>query len=470
MFVKIIASLGPSTSSIEIIEAMARAGVNGFRINFAHGDPQQWARLADMVRTVEKKIGRPLALIGDLQGPSIRLGYLEKPVVVKRGNEVRFVLAERSSGEDRKIPLPVKKFFESVDVGDILIMDDGRVRLRVVDKPSDSEIVATALTDATITSRKAVVVFGKDIDLPAISMRDLDCIKFAVAHGFDYIALSYVRRAEDILILREILRREGGEGMGIIAKIETRSAIENLDSIIDASDVILVARGDLGMNFGLEEVHHYQKIIVNKCIEKGKPVIVATQLLESMVEKPVPTRAEIVDISTAVEMGVDALMLTGETSVGKHPVEAVRWLRRVIDYTEKHYLDTSSLIREAVSRARSRPLDLPTRFAKGVVELAEDLEAKLMVYSVEGNTARRISSLRPLVPVYVGTPSEKVMRRLAILWGLNPIHVEARSYDEGLTKMLEIARQSELVSFGETVVLTYGLREARQRIEVLRVA
>ncbi len=468
MIVKIIASIGPASSGIETIRRMIDAGANGFRINFVHGSPDEWAKYVAAIRRAEEESGKPVALIGDLQGPSLRIGILEKPIELQRGESVRIVLADKAEGGDRKIiPMPQPKFFEAVDIGDVLVMDDGKVRLHVVDRHGSSEIEAVAATRAVIKSRKAMVIAGKDLDVPALCERDIENLKFAIEHDFDYISLSYVRRAEDLELLRSLLRRYGKEDMGIIAKIETRSAITNLKDIVEAADAVLIARGDLGMNFSLEEVHYYQKMIADVCIEMGKPVIVATQLLESMIENPIPTRAEVVDISTAVEHGVDALMLTGETSVGKYPVDAVKWLRRIASYAEKKLL--AKRIDHIAHRARKELDDIQTRFAKGVLELAEDIGAKLIVFSMRGVTALRLARLRPRIPVYVATPSRKVMRKLAIVWGVETFYVDASGYEEGLEKALERAKELGIVSYGDITVLTYGLREPKQYIEIFKL-
>ncbi len=467
MFVKIIASIGPASASQEVIEKMARAGATGFRINFAHGEPQQWKQFVEAVRNVEEKLGKPLTLIGDLRGPSVRLGTLENPIEVKKGEILVMKLCDKASGGNEKVvPVPVPHFFEVVDVGDLIVMDDGRVRLRVVDKPSSDEVEVVAATDARITSRKAVVIRGKDYELPAISDYDLKCLEFAVENDFDYISLSYVRRAEDLKILRDMLNKKGKPEIGVIAKIETKSAVENLDEIMEVADVVMVARGDLGMIFSLEDIHYYQSLIVTKCISRGKPVIIATQLLESMIENPVPTRAEVVDISTAVEQGVDALMLTGETSIGKHPVEAVTWLKKVIEHTEARMGDKLEYIARA---ARSRSLDLGHRFARGVIELAEDLGAKFITFSMKGNTPRMMASMRPKMRLYVASNNVKALRKLAILWGIHPFYIEANSYDEGLVKAFEEAKRRGFVSIGDIAVLTYGLREEKQYVEILKV-
>ncbi len=462
-YVKVIASLGPSTRSLDTVVEIARAGATGFRVNFAHGTPSEWKLYVDLVREAEKRTGKQLALIGDLPGPSIRIGEVKEPIKLNRGDEVVFELAPSTSGG--RVPVPVPQLFDAVDPGDIIVMDDGRVRLRVVDKEA-SRFKAVALTDAVISSRKALVVLGKEVELPVLSERDIEALSFAVKHGFDYIGLSYVRRPDDIQLLRDLLERRGG-GQTIIAKIETRSAIENLDAIVEASDAVLVARGDLGMNFGLEEVHHYQKIIVETSLRHGKPVIVATQLLESMRENPVPTRAEVVDVSTAVEMGVDALMLTGETAVGKYPVEAVKWLVRIISYAEHHYLSRGSRFQ---GLARSSARGTGDRIALALVKLAEELNAKLLIYTRQGVMARKIASLRPTVPVYAGSSDSSVLRRLAILWGLQPVRVDAKGYSDGLRALLAELVRSQRVSIGDTVVLAFGVRGWRQRIEVVRLA
>jgi len=467
MFVKVIASLGPASSDTATIFGMVKQGVSGFRINFSHGAPEDWAKYVDVVRSAEARFGKAIALIGDLQGPSIRIGKVEQPIVLKKGESAKIVFGGEAKGGDEKvIPVPIQRFFEFIDEGDILVMDDGRTRLRIADvQPDYVEVVA--LTDSVITSRKAIATYGKEIDLPPLSEKDFENVKFALEHNFDYIGLSYVRSGSDIDILRDYLRRIGREDIGVVAKIETKSAVKNLDEIVEKCDVVLVARGDLGMNFGLEEIHALQSRIVAKALESRKPVIVATQLLESMVEKQVPTRAEVVDVSTAIEMGVDALMLTGETSVGKYPLEAVSWLTKIANFIEKETLRKQ--LKVVVEKARSRIDNLPIMFAKGVLELAEDMNAKLVVFSMHGNTARRLSTLRPSIPVYVGSSNVNVLRKLAILWGLQPLYVEAQGYEDGLQKTLQKAIESNYVSYGDLVVATYGLKEPRQRIEIQRV-
>ncbi|MEM1525504.1 MAG: pyruvate kinase [Ignisphaera sp.] len=465
MYIKKIASIGPSSAKYEVIKAMAEIGIDGFRINFAHGSPEEWKQYVEYVRRTEAELNKPLTIMGDISGPSIRIGEVKEAIMVKKGDIIRFVLGVTSDGDSKSVPVPIKKFFEIVDIGDTIVMDDGKSRLQIIDRGS-GYVEAVALTDSVIKSRKTLTISGKELDLPILSERDKTCIKFAVENDFDYIGLSYVRSSEDIEGVKEVLKRYGGCNLGIIAKIETRSALKNLNSIIDVSDVVLVARGDLGMNFGLEEIHNLQRYIVDKCLEMRTPVIIATQLLESMIESPVPTRAEVVDVTVAAEMGVDALMLTGETSVGKYPIEAVQWLKRIVDHAEAN---VGRFVDKVIAKARGKLEDIRDKFAKGVLELAEDLGAKLLIFSMYGNTARRIAVLKPKVQVYVGSSDIRVLRKLSILWGLRLMHVEAKVYEEGLQKALEKAIELNYVSYGELAVLTYGLRESKQHIEILRV-
>ena len=435
MRVKIIASLGPSTLSEDIIRKLAEEGVSGFRINFAHGDIGQWKFFVEAVRRTEEKVKNSLTLIGDLVGSSIRTGVIDKPLTLKKGESAYIVLKDKASAENKEIPLPRKEIYESLELGDIIVMDDGRVKLKVVDVGS-SNIEVSALTDAVIKSRKGFTVMNKEFNIPPITDQDLESIDFAIKEGLDYVGLSYVRRRKDVELLRDILRRKNSD-IGIIAKIETKSAVRNIKSIAESADAVLVARGDLGMNFGLEEVPHLQRLI----------------------ERPVPTRAEVVDVTVAVSEGVDALMLTGETAVGKYPTEAIKWLKRIVSVAEER----------AGIYTHRKVISLKARYAKGVAELAEDLNAKLVIYSIRGVTARLISLLRPSVPFFVGSPSIKQLRKLNILWGIKPLQVPAENYEEGLEKTYEILRIKGAIEVGDLVVLTYGLRREEQVIKIRKV-
>ncbi|MCS7098839.1 MAG: pyruvate kinase, partial [Sulfolobales archaeon] len=425
MNVKIIASLGPASSSGEVASRMVSAGATGFRVNFAHGDRASWSHYTRITRDAEASSGRYVALIGDLSGPSLRLGVLDGVVEVKKGSVVRFALeSRRARGDVIEVPIDVpRKVVEEISEGDLILMSDGKISFSVVGV-GDTYFDAVAQTESTLTSRKAFIVKGREFELPIVGKKDLEDLKFACSEGFDYVGLSYVRSSEDVSYVRKLVEKMNC-GVGILAKIETLSALRNLDSIIGESDGVVVARGDLGMNVGLEEVPSIQKKIVRKSRELGRPVIIATQLLESMIENQVPTRAEVVDVYEAVQIGADALMVTGETAVGRYPVEVVKWLSKIARVAEAGSVYT-----------QERPAgDLRTRFVKGFVELAEDLGASLAIYSMRGATARRASTMRPRVLTYVGVPRVEVARKLSILWGLNTYVVEASSYSEGLEKL-----------------------------------
>lgn len=456
MNTKIIASLGPASCDLNTVINLCKEGVSGFRINFAHGNEELWKSMVENVLRAESICSKPLAIIGDLRGPSIRLGELNGQIAVKKGETIKLVLSERSEG--RELPLPVKEVYEQLEVGDLIIMSDGKFRFRVSEIGEFVEL--TALTDALISSRNTIAVANKEFDLPLLREKDLADIEFAVKNKFSYIGLSYVRGPSDLEMLRKVIKKSGGERTKIIAKIETKSAVKNLDEIVELCDAVLVARGDLGMNFGLEEIPYLQRKIIKRSIEIGKPVILATQLLESMIENPIPTRAEVVDISTATSEGVDALMLTGETAIGKHPVEAVKWLRKIIETTERKL--TINKFRDVKG--------LNERFVKGVVELAEDINSKLVVFSKFGNTPRRMALLRPAVEFYVGTPDIEVARTLSILWGIKAYEISALDYDEGLEKTYEFLKKKGELRFGDLVIMAYGLKEQEQAIKLRRVS
>lgn len=457
MRVKLVASLGPSSSLPDIVVSMLREGVSGFRINLAHGRLSDWVKMIRLVRDAESTVGRLASVIVDIRGPSLRLGDFPDVISVSPGSLVEFCVSGYSKLVPR-VPLPHEKVFESVSIGDLLVMDDGRARFRVVEVSGEC-FKAQALTSCELRQRKNVTFPGKEFKIPYMSAEDLEALKNLCGEGIDYVDASLVRGVEDVKELRNYLSSIGCDAM-VISKIETREALKNLSEVIEASDAILVARGDLGMNFGLEEVPVLQKAIVETSHEVGKPVIVATQLLESMISNPVPTRAEVSDVTNAVLEGVDALMLTGETAIGKYPVEAVKWLRRIAERAETLYKPMTRRTNEHVKKS------LKKRYAKGVVELAEDLDGVLAIYSMKGTTVFTIASLRPKTRCYAGVPTKEIARKLSIVWGADVKVIEASNYMEGLEKLFSSLLSSGELKKGDLVVLTYGLRDKEQVIKV----
>ncbi len=459
MRTKIIASVGPSSCNVRTLKKMAENGVSCFRINFSHGDRSSWKDYAERIRKVEERIKKPIAIMGDLKGPSVRLGEIEGSIEAKEGEEIEFELKERSEGCEKVAPLPIPEAFSVISVGDIIVMDDGKVILKVTEKGKNFFKVK-ALTHAIITSHKSVVIKGKEVPLPALSEEDLKNLEFALEEGFDIIDLSYVKDEGEVKEVKRRIEEKGLEEEVLVSsKIEVPSGVKNLRAIARSSDFIVIARGDLGMHFSLEEIPKLQTEIANTCLRMGRPFIVATQLLGSMLENSVPTRSEIVDLVTALKEGADALMFTGETAVGKFPVEVVKWARKVIEmYSPK--IDPPRIIEK---------LSLRDRFVKGVIELSEDLGAKLVVFTRSGITAFRVSKIRPRDCYYAASNDQKVLRKLSLLWGAIPIRIPAERYSEGLEMAFEKLCVTGELKSGDLVILTYGMREEKTHGILIKV-
>ncbi len=456
MRTRIIVTLGPSSSSLDVLRGFIKEGVRVFRINYSHGDTGVWKNYIERLRNLEYETGVPLTIIGDLPGPQVRIGYVE-PFSVRKGEVLKIVYGEKA--DKGEIPVPVYEFFEQIDVGDTILLDDGRLQLHVEDVMGNSA-TAIALSDGRIMPHKTILIKGKELELPTLSERDMEAISFSIENGVDYIALSYIRAPRDIETLRTVIANYGAEP-GIIAKIETRSAVENLEQITELSDAVLVARGDLGMFYGLEKIPFLQKHIVSYALEKGKPVIIATQLLESMINNPQPTRSEVVDIVEAVNEHVDALLLTSETAIGRYPIEAVRWLRKIITTAEKKQEEN----KQGVIRV-STGNSIRERYALGVVLLCESLGTKIVIYTRTGFMPSLISRFRPVVNVYAGSGDIRVVRRLNLYYGVEPIHVGGAKddYEHGLNMLYEELRKTGKIKLGDLVALIYGKRGKNQHL------
>jgi len=436
--VKIIATIGPATEKPEVLRELVRY-VDGVRINFSHGNANEWRARVSNVREFRGDV----AILGDLRGPGVRTGVM-KPIYLNAGDTVEFRFANQSDGN--YVPIPNQSFFRVITIDDIIVMNDGRLRLRV-DKILSDKAVLTALTTGSITQEKAVVIKGKDYPIPILDDYDREALRFAVEVGMDYVGISHVRSSDDIEEVRTELRRLGGDWIRLVAKIEGPDAVKNIDDVVCASDYVMVARGDLGMHFDLEEIPRIQSSIIRGAHKCGKPMMVATQLLESMIEQPVPTRAEVVDITNAVMEGVDSLLLTGETAVGKYPIEAVQWLKRVAgEYEDEVHVERGVLA------------NITDRLALGIIQLAEDIGAKIVIYSRGGRFVEAISRYRPRVPTYVGISDERLLRRLRLYWGVEPILIgDVRDYEEGERETLNKLIKDGLIIKGDLVLLAHGV-------------
>lgn len=442
--VKIVATVGPASWHEAMLQALIREGVEAFRFNFSHADYENFKRAVNYLRELENPL-RPVTLVADLQGPVVRLGEFSS-FPVRAGDVVKFVSSVK---EGEGVPVD-EAVFSVVSENDILSIEAGRLAFRVLSNDGRT-ILAQALVDGALKPRKTLAVKGKDLPLSSLTQKDLKDLKFAVETGFDAVALSFVRKAEDVIRAREVVEDLGSRDIRLIAKIETNSAVENVDKILDSADGILVARGDLANYYDLEKIYSVQNHLIVKARQRGKPSIVATQLLESMMENPVPTRSEVVDVITAVRMGADALMLAGETAAGKYPLEAVRWLRRIVLEAEQTYRE------EPIEADSSEAYEV---IARGVAALADIISAKILAFSEGGNTARRLSKYRPRAPVIVYTNRASTARYANLLRGLVPVYkpdllkVDANLFE----RMLEHALFTGLVSTGDLVVFTAGRR------------
>lgn len=451
---KIIATLGPSCEDFDTMVMMLREGVDAFRINFAHKDEPYWKELIRKARKASSLIHKKVALIGDLSGPTVRLGEF-KGFRIRKGEEVTFVLSERS--ESREVPVPEEGVFSVIEEGDVLLIDEGRIRL-VVKERGAKKFKALALNSGEIKAEKNIAIRNKSVLLPPLSQKDVRNVKFAVQQELDYIGMSFVRTGNDISLLRRLLNEVGGQEVGIIAKIETREAVDNISDITEKAEAILVARGDLGLHYDLETIPRIQKAIICEALRRGKPSIVATQLMESMINNPSPTRSEVVDVMSAVIDGADALLLAGETAIGKYPVEAVSWMRRIIEEAERE-------LRQPKIKPEARTIY--DRFAKGIALLADSLEAKILIFTRTGATARRISAQRPKSLIYATSNDEKVSSKLAIYWGVLAYTVEGEKEDDLIQDFINKLKSEGKLSYGDVVVFTYGLR--RGTTDVVRI-
>ncbi len=449
---KIVCTLGPSTNDQRTIRELAEAGMSVARLNASHGSHEDRAELIEEVRAVDPPQGSPVAIMLDTQGPEIRTAPLPdgESVTLETGSEITFREGEEASSEVVGLSLAI----DAVEEGDRILLDDGLIETTVTGRDGD-EIYARVDTGGELKGRKGVNVPGVDLDLEIVTDSDKRDLEIAAEKGVDFVAASFVRDAEDIYEVSEFLESHGAE-IPIIAKIERAGAVENLDEIVDAADGVMVARGDLGVECPMEEVPIVQKQIIRECQKAGIPVITATEMLDSMVTSRRPTRAEASDVANAVLDGTDAVMLSAETAVGDHPVEVVDAMDRIIREVEGS-AEFTEVLEQRVPTAEDARTDALARSARF---LARDIDADAIVAATEsGYTALKTAKYRPAVPVVASTPSHEVRRRLALSWGVTPLHAEIA--DQGADAVVERAVQAALeagvADSGDTVVVLCGM-------------
>lgn len=447
---KIVATLGPSNPGIIEIEKLYKAGADVFRLNFSHGSHEDHSKRYDSIRTIENKLKRPIGILMDLQGPKLRTGIFEGgSVILKKGQSFRFDL-EKKPGNVKRATLPHPEIFAALEPGMRLLLDDGKITLAAT-KCGHSYAECEVLVGGKLSDRKGVNVPDAILQLSPLTNKDKADLRFGLALGVDWVALSFVQRPQDIEVARKLI----GKKARIVAKLEKPAAIEELEKIVQLSDAIMVARGDLGVEMAAEEVPVLQKRIIAACRKEGKPVIVATQMLDSMVGAPAPTRAEASDVATAIYDGADAVMLSAETASGAYPVEAVAMMDRIIRRVEE------DPAHQTIMQAQHHELQATSSDAisAAAAQVAHTLSAAAIVtFTTSGSTALRVARERPEVPVLCLTPSIETARYMNLVWGTHCVSTaEIKRFSEMVDKACKIAQQQRFAKKGDRLVITAGL-------------
>jgi pyruvate kinase len=445
---KIVATIGPASGTKEKIEALVNAGVDGARLNFSHGTHEQHAEWARLVREVQEEVRRPLALIADLQGPKLRIGDIEGTVTLVRGQEI--VVAGGKQSDDGALPVSPSVIGEVLRPGHEVLIDDGHVRLLVRDV-RQGRASCTVVVGGDITAHKGVNLPGVPIPIPALTRKDTDDLEFALDLGVDFVALSFVRSAADVRDLKALIAQSDSHAH-VIAKIEKSEAIDALDEILQEADAVMVARGDLGVEIGPASVPLLQKRIILRALDRGKPVITATQMLETMLHQPEPTRAEASDVANAVLDGTSAVMLSGETAMGEYPVEAVSYMDRITRAVEP-----SLGYRHQLPEVGEQPT-IGEAMSNAACDLAEALGARaIVVPTYTGRTASVVARLRPRRPILALSHHQYALQHMALEWGVTPWGIkESESVEDLWEVSLNAIRESGLVVEGDRVVITAG--------------
>jgi len=461
---RIIATLGPSSSDVTTIRKLSDAGADVFRLNMSHGDHSTISQIHSAIREVENTTGRAIGILADLQGPKLRVGvFAGDRATLVNGQE--FILdMEDSPGNEKRVRLPHPEIYQAVEKGTDLLLDDGKIRLKIL-AVTDKRITTRVTVGGVISNRKGVNVPNAILPLAALTAKDKKDLAFVLDLGVDWVGLSFVQRPEDVQEARDII----GDNAAVMAKLEKPAALYALDEIIALSDAVMVARGDMGVELPMEEVPAKQKKIIRHARRAGKPVVVATQMLESMITSPVPTRAEVSDVANAVFDGTDAIMLSAESAAGEYPVEAVSYMDRIARRVEQE-----PSYRKAQSRVESHPeptsADALSAAAK---QVAATLDAAVIVtYTSSGSTALRAARERPRTPLLVLTPNQNTARRLSLVWGLNSVHTkDATNFQDMIDKACQICVKYDFADHNDRIVITAGMPFGSPgKTNVLRIA
>ena len=452
---KIVCTMGPNTNDRALMKKMVEKGMNIARFNFSHGDHEEQKSRMDMLKGIREELGKPVAILLDTKGPEIRTGVLkgDKKVFLEEGDTFTLT-TEEIEGDNKRVSVSYEGLVEDVEPGKKILIDDGLIELEVKGI-NGTEITCKVLNGGELGSKKGVNVPNVPVRLPALTQKDREDIIFGVEQGVDFIAASFVRSVEGVLEIKALLKECGAPFLPVIAKIENAEGIRNIDEIIHCADGIMVARGDLGVEIPAEEVPYLQKMLIKKCNDNFKPVITATQMLDSMMRNPRPTRAEVTDVANAVYDGTDAVMLSGETAQGKYPLEALEMMVHIVENTEEH-LDYDILLEKAQEHRRK---GISSAIGYSSVATAMNLNAKCIITpTLSGATARVVSKFKPKADIIGVTPNEATLRKMQIYWGVLPIKsIEYHTTEDICNDAIDLVNAKQLVETGDIVVLTAGI-------------
>lgn len=450
---KIVCTIGPACASKEMLEKLITAGLDVARLNFSHGSHEDHGQVITAIRELSSRCGKHVAILQDLCGPKIRLGEIENAPVTLKKDDIFTIVAHEIKGDSRKATVTYKNLSNEAHAGDRILIDDGLIELKVKEIVGE-EIRCLVITGGPISPHKGVNLPGIKLTIPALTEKDEDDLRFGLASGVDMVALSFVRYESDILRAREIMKEEG-RFVPIIAKIEKQEAVDNFESILHLADGIMVARGDLGVELPYEEVPLIQKRLIRLCRQSAKPVITATQMLDSMIRNPRPTRAEATDVANAIMDGTDAIMLSGETASGSYPVAAVEAMARIAAFTEEHMVCEENFPGQCDKRNAVEAISMAT------CEMAEQMQARAIIVSTgSGRTARAVSKYKPRHPVIAVSDSLDTCKRLMLSWGVFPVHLEpSKNIKTFIEEICSASLGTGIVAEGDLVILTAGIPE-----------
>lgn len=451
---KIICTLGPGVDEEKMLEKLILAGMNVARLNFSHGNYEEQGNRIETFKRVRERVGAPVAMLLDTKGPEIRIGKFETGEAILKEGDSFILLNEDVLGDNTKVSVTYKNLYNEVDIGTRILINDGTIEV-IVKEIAEKDVVCEVVHGGKLTNTKSINIPNSKINLPSMTEKDIEDIKFGIEKGFDYIAASFVRKPEDITNIKKVLEENNGSHIKVIAKIENREGIDNFDEILEVADGIMVARGDLGVEIPMEEVPIRQKEFIQKCCEVGKPVITATQMLESMVTNPRPTRAEVSDVANAIYDQTSAIMLSAETATGKYPIECVETMSRIAKAIEdsikywKRFKNRSGNVKE---------YDYEYNLNYSTCLTAMNLEAKaIFAYTNTGRTVKNLAGFLPKCPIYAITSNKTIYKQLALIWGVRPILVEEKEcINDMIDEGINIAKEVKIIKKGDLIAIAGG--------------